>query len=137
MERKEQYKRKFEFVIEKISNLPQDLKENQYYLDALFYRLQISIDACMDIVAMLCKDLGITVKDDYSNLDELEKLNIYTKTLLEELRKWNGLRNAIVHKYNKIEEYLVLKEKEKVKSSILNFIEKTEEFINEKFSSTK
>ena len=67
MNRKDKYKRKFDFVIDKITSLPEKFKENDYYMDALFYRLQISIDASMDVVAMLCKDLGITVKDDYSN----------------------------------------------------------------------
>jgi uncharacterized protein YutE (UPF0331/DUF86 family) len=48
-------------------------------MDALFNRLQISVDAAMDVVAMLCKDWGITVKDDYSNIDELETLGIFQK----------------------------------------------------------
>ncbi|MHA1150645.1 MAG: hypothetical protein ACTSR8_20685 [Promethearchaeota archaeon] len=40
-------------------------------MDALFYRLQIGIDATMDIVAMLCKDYGITSKNNYTNLNEI------------------------------------------------------------------
>ena len=82
MKRKDQYSRKFEFIIDKISLLPDNIEENIFYIDALFYRLQVSVDAAMDIVAMLCKDLGITVKDDYSNIDELEGLDLFQKKLL-------------------------------------------------------
>lgn len=132
MNRKNQYRRKLEFIIEKITHLPEDLRENEFYVDALFYRLQISIDATMDIVAMLCKDFGITVKDDYSNIDELEKLNIFTIDLTKDLRRWNGLRNILVHRYNKIEENLVIQEKNNVIKSLKLFGEEVEVIINEK-----
>ena len=79
MKRIDQYRRKLEFIIEKISILPNNVEENIFFMDAVFYRLQVSVDAAMDIVAMLCKDLGITVKDDYSNIDELEPLEIFSK----------------------------------------------------------
>ncbi len=134
MKRKNQYKRKLEFIIDKITHLPENIDENKFLLDALFYRLQISIDAIMDVIAMLCKDLGITVKDDYSNLEELRKLSIFTPSLIEELRRWNGLRNVLVHKYNKIEEDLVLQNKNKVVNTLITFIKEVEVIINEKIN---
>jgi uncharacterized protein YutE (UPF0331/DUF86 family) len=132
MNRKEQYKRKLEFILEKITNLPEKLEENEFYVDALFYRIQISIDAAMDIIAMLCKDFGITVKDDYTNMEELEKLNIFPSKILNDLRKWNGLRNVLVHKYNKIEEELVFQQKDNVVNTLGSFIKKVEVIVNEK-----
>ena len=136
MKRKEQYKRKLEFILEKITNLPENYEENEYYIDSLFYRIQISIDAVMDIIAMLCKDLGITVKDDYTNIDELEKLNLFPSEMLKVLRKFNGLRNVLVHKYNKIEEELVFQEKENVVKILLSFLEIVEVIINDKIKIT-
>jgi uncharacterized protein YutE (UPF0331/DUF86 family) len=56
MKRKEQYHRNLEFIIDKITLLPENIKENIFFMDALFNRLQISVDAAMDVVAMLCKD---------------------------------------------------------------------------------
>lgn len=132
MNRIEQYKRKLEFIIDKITVLPEKLDDNKFFLDALFYRLQISIDASMDVVAMLCKDLGITVKDDYSNLDEIEKLSIFTPGLINELRKWNGLRNVLVHKYNKIEEEIVFQNKNRVVETLITFAKEVEVIISEK-----
>lgn len=132
MNRKDQYKRKLEFIIDKITHLPEKIDENYFFLDALFYRLQISIDATMDVVAMLCKDLGITVKDDYSNLDALDELSIFSPNLIKNLHQWNGLRNVLVHKYNKIEEDLVLQNKNEVVNTLMTFAKKVEVIINEK-----
>jgi len=132
MNRKDQYKRKLEFIIEKITRLPENVKEDEFYIDALFYRLQVSIDAVMDVIAMLCKDFGITVEDDYTNIDELEKLKIFDPSLIQEMRRYNGLRNVLVHKYNKIEDDLVLKEKENMVVILKSFVKKAEEIINEK-----
>ena len=86
MKRRDQYTRKLEFIADKIAILPDNMNDNIFMMDALFYRLQISIDAATDIVAMLSKDLGITVKDDYSNIDELEKLTIFPGEFLNEIR---------------------------------------------------
>ena len=134
MKRTEQYRRKLEFIIEKISVLPNNLVEDMFHVDALFYRLQVSIEATMDVIAMLCKDLGITVKDDYSNIDELEKLKIFSSVLLKDLRRWNGLRNVLVHRYNRVEEDLVIKVKEDVVTTLKTFVKDVEVLIDEKLN---
>jgi len=134
MNRKEQYNRKLDFILEKITHLPESLQENEFYMDALFYRLQISIDTAMDIIAMLCKDLGIAVKDDYSNMDELEKLNLFKSDLIKQMRRMNGLRNVLEHKYNKIEEDLVLEEKNNLVKNLKAFVKETEKIINERLN---
>ena len=134
MKRTEQYRRKLEFIIEKISVLPNNLVEDLFHVDALFYRLQVSIDATMDVIAMICKDLGITVKDDYSNIDELEKLKIFSSILIKDLRRWNGLRNILVHRYNKVEEDLVIKVKEDVVTTLKAFVKDVEVLIDEKLN---
>lgn len=68
------YQQRLQWIVERIENLP-PLDENNtnfdFFLDSLFYRLQTSIDGIMDIVAMLCKDLGEEVGDDYNNLETL------------------------------------------------------------------
>ncbi len=132
MKRKDQYSRKFEFIIDKISLLPDNIEENIFYVDALFYRLQVSVDAAMDIVAMLCKDLGITVKDDYSNIDELEGLDLFQKKLLRNLRRLNGVRNVLVHRYNKIEEEQIIREKDNFVNILKEFVKRVEKVVNER-----
>jgi len=131
MKRRDQYTRKLEFIADKIAILPENMNDNIFMMDALFYRLQVSIDAAMDIVAMLSKDLGITVKDDYSNIDELENLNIFPGKFLNEIRRLKGLRNVLVHIYSKIEEDLIVREKDHFVEVLKEFIKIVEKLINE------
>ena len=82
---------------------------------------------------MLCKDAGITVKDDYSNIDELEIINLFEKNLMKDLRRLTGLRNALVHRYNKIEEKTIINEKENFIIVIKKFVQEVERLIVEKY----
>jgi len=120
------YRQKFSYILEKITDLPHDLHADKYYLDAFFYRIQVSIESIMDIIAMICKDFGIVPRDDYINIESLKELNIIDENLENKLKKLNGLRNAIVHKYNKIEFDLVIQLKDEIVGTILQFIKKIE-----------
>jgi uncharacterized protein YutE (UPF0331/DUF86 family) len=72
---------------------------------ASYKAFQEAVEACLDIVAMMCKDLGIESKDDYSNLENLEILTRSSKKILIEA---NGLRNHLVHRYNRRDDLLAL-----------------------------
>ena len=106
-------------------------------MDALFYRLQVSIDAAMDVIAMLSKDLGVTVKDDYSNIDELKTLNMLPTELLKELAHLNHVRNTLVHRYNKIEEDQIIREKDYYVDVLKRFVKLAEEIVNERLKLSK
>ncbi len=56
----------------------------------------------MDIVAMMVKDIGAVVEDDYSNIQTLTNKKILSEENASLLKLYNGLRNAIVHKYDNI-----------------------------------
>lgn len=70
---------------------------------ALLYSLEVCVDVLMDVVAMATRDLGLTVEDDYTNIEKLEKEHVLVEREGELLRRFNGLRNAIVHKYNQLD----------------------------------
>ena len=91
------------------------------------YRVQLAIETTLDVVAMLVKDKGHTVSDDYHNLEQLAEIRVISKKESEEIKKLNGLRNAIVHKYNQFEEEVILKQKEKIKKIILDFLKIVED----------
>lgn len=61
----------------------------------------------MDITAMKIKDSGMVVEDDYSNIGKLVENEIITPGEGETLKKFNGMRNAIVHKYDKLDMKIV------------------------------
>ena len=125
MKRQLRYRKKVEFIAGKIASIP-GILNNPLAIDATLYRLQISIDAIMDIIAMLVKDKGEEVSDDYNNIRALEKIKVLDKKLADNITMLNGLRNAIVHKYNKFEEETVIKDISKIKKLIRNFLDKVE-----------
>ena len=71
------------------------------------YSLQLCVDIAMDVVAMLTKDIGIVVEDDYTNIQRLLEKGVISEKDAELLRKFNGLRNVIVHKYDRLDLKLV------------------------------
>nr|Q58943.2 RecName: Full=Putative RNase MJ1548; AltName: Full=Putative toxin MJ1548 [Methanocaldococcus jannaschii DSM 2661] len=73
------------------------LQKGLYYIS-----LQVCVDITMDVVAMLVKDIGLNVEDDYTNIKKLLKHDVITKDEATLLKQYNRLRNAIVHKYDKI-----------------------------------
>ncbi|MBN1455871.1 MAG: DUF86 domain-containing protein [Methanomicrobia archaeon] len=70
---------------------------------ALLYALEVCVDVVMDVVAMATRDLGLTVEDDYTNIEKLENEQMLVEREGELLRRFNGLRNAIVHRYNQLD----------------------------------
>jgi len=69
---------------------------------ALMYSLQICVEVVMDVVAMMVKDIGAIVEDDYSNIQTLTDKKLLSEEDASLLKLYNGLRNAIVHKYDNI-----------------------------------
>jgi len=80
----------------------------------------------MDVCAMLVKDLGKRVEDDYSNIEILHELGILDKELAEKLKTCNGLRNWLVHRYNKLDKKIVLESVDKVRETLIEFIRRVE-----------
>ena len=71
---------------------------------ACYKAFQEAIEALFDIIAMLVKDKGKLVEDDYTNVDKLEEAGVLSEQNAKVLREANGLRNRIVHRYNKTDD---------------------------------
>ena len=128
--RNKRYQDKIQHIFDYIQELPLEPK-NELEKRGIFYSLQTSIEAMTDLIAMLVKDLGIQVKDDNINISEIVKVRNLDFELGEKLKKANGLRNIIVHRYNEIDEQIILESVEEVKDLLLRWIEIIEECINE------
>lgn len=124
-EREQQYRRKINFIVEKVHSFPTKFSSSES-TDAYLYRAQIAIEAAMDMIAMLVKDKGKTVSDDYHNIDTLLSLKVVTPEAALQLKHLNGLRNAIVHKYNKFEEETAVKQRENIQKNLLAFLKTVE-----------
>lgn len=123
-ERKQRYRSKVGYILEKMYTLPDTASVvDDLVVDGILYRVQTSIDAAMDMAAMLVRDIGIDVSEDYNNIEILCKNEIIDINLADDLKKLNGMRNAIVHKYGSVDTQLVLQNLENIKEILRNFIE--------------
>jgi uncharacterized protein YutE (UPF0331/DUF86 family) len=82
---------------------PEDFLADDKTKLATYKAFQEAVEASMDLVAMMCKDLGSTPQDDYGNLDRLEVLGESSREVLKEA---NGLRNHLIHRYNRRDDQL-------------------------------
>jgi len=128
--RNKRYRDKIQHIFDYIQELPIE-PESELEKRGIFYSLQTSIEAMVDLIAMLVKDLGVQVKDDNINISEIIKIKKLNPELGEKLKKANGLRNIIVHRNNEIDEQIILDSVQEVKDLLLNWIEIIEDCINE------
>ncbi len=100
LEKLEVFEEEMEFIEAKAKTL---VVADDVTKRALLYALEVCVDVVLDVVAMATKDLGLAVEDDYTNVEKLEKEKVLTKKESELIRRFNGLRNAVVHKYNQLD----------------------------------
>lgn len=123
-ERKNRYRSKIGYILEKMYSLPDNITElDELGIEGVLYRVHTSIEAAMDLAAMLVRDIGIDVGDDYDNIDILKEKNIIGAELADELKRLNGLRNAIVHKYGNVDTKLILQNLESIKEILRSFVD--------------
>lgn len=81
---------------------------------AALYSLQTCIESGMDVIAMKVKDIGLVVADDYTNIEKLIQGNVIALEEGELLKEFNGIRNAVVHKYNSLEMAIIKEALERI-----------------------
>ncbi len=70
---------------------------------ALLHALEIAVEISMDIIAMKIRNTGLKVEDDASNIERIIREGIISENEADFLRQMNGIRNFIVHRYNKLD----------------------------------
>jgi uncharacterized protein YutE (UPF0331/DUF86 family) len=124
------YRDKINYIIDKIKDLQVNPK-NDLEKNGIFYIIQTSIEAMTDIIAMLIKDMGIPVEEDSTNISEIVKKRKINLELGEKLKKANGLRNILVHRYNNVDEQIILDSVEDIRELLFNWLDIVEEILNE------
>uniref|UniRef100_A0A7C3RE04 DUF86 domain-containing protein n=2 Tax=Archaeoglobus fulgidus TaxID=2234 RepID=A0A7C3RE04_ARCFL len=114
--------------MEALSEIPPN-PEKPIEISGTFYNLLTAIESAMDISAMLVKDFGKRVEDDYGNIETLQEIGIIDEKLAEKLKMCNGLRNWLVHRYNRVDRQLVLNSVEEVKEILIEFIKRVEDVL--------
>lgn len=127
-ERLIRYREKIDYIVRSLESIPED-PTGDLEISGVFYKLHTSIEAAMDLVAMLLKDLGRKVEDDYRNIEALEESATIPEELAGKLKKCNGLRNYLVRRYNRIDEGLALSYSTEVRKALFDLIEVVERFL--------
>ena len=96
-----------------------ELIGNRVLRKALYKEFQELTDALGDISAMMAKEEGILVKDDYTNLERLKPF--LKPDIIKNLKRANGLRNVLVHEYNGIDDPLAFESVQEVLPSFRVF----------------
>lgn len=126
-QRKKRYNEKVQLVDERLKDVEDLISDfdNKINRLACYKAFQEIVEGLFDMIAMFLKDKNKVVEDDYANIDKLEDIKIIEKDDAVVLREANGLRNRVIHKYNKTDDNTA-------KESILNLKPKLEEIL-EKF----
>ncbi|MDF1541409.1 MAG: DUF86 domain-containing protein, partial [Candidatus Thorarchaeota archaeon] len=80
------YKEKISYILECLDEIQKHLPNpSDIILYGIYYALSTAIEAAMNIIAMLCKDLGIMPKGDYENIQSLTDRKIIDGNLSQSL----------------------------------------------------
>ncbi len=107
MKQKDRYLTKVERFIKEEEFIMTHTIENDVTERALLYSLQVSVEISMDIVAMKIRDMGLKVDDDATNIDKITGKGIISQKEADFLREMNGVRNFVVHRYDRLDMNIV------------------------------
>lgn len=96
---------------------------------AVYKAYQESIEAFTDIFAMILKDMGEVVEDDYTNIEKLRAKGLLDEEQEEVMKESNGLRNRLVHEYNGLEKKIAVESIERINSKFENVLEEVRRWL--------
>ena len=133
VERLERHKDKINLIEKRIEQISEwiNLDVDDFVSDektklAVYKAFQEIVEACMDIISMICKDIGIIPKDDYTNIEQLKGRLDLDEDILKEA---NGLRNVLVYGYNSADDILAYESIKRIVPEISRFLETVEEWL--------
>lgn len=103
MIQEDRYLSKLERFFEEEEFISAHRVEDEITERALLHALEIAVEISMDIVAMKTRDMGLKVEDDATNIEKITGEGIISKSEADFLRQMNGIRNFVVHRYNKLD----------------------------------
>ena len=132
-ERCNRYKDKIDLIEKRIQEIEEwtDISSEEFIEDertklATYKAFQELAESCMDIIAMACKDLKILPKDDYTNIEKLSTKLKFNKRILQDT---NGLRNRLIHRYNKTDDTIAFQSIQELIPEINTFVEVIKKWI--------
>ncbi len=96
---------------------------------AIYKAFQELVEVLTDIIAMILIDNDKGVGDDYANIDKIVKIIVLENKEIEVLNEANGLRNRVVHGYNKTDDKRAKESIEKLIPNLEKILEKISRFV--------
>ena len=128
--RKQRYKDKTAHSRERIMDLNEWLGEaKEISVLASEKAFQEAVEAIIDVFAMLLSDMKLEIGDDYSNIEKIAKRNIINNEEEKICIEANGLRNRVIHKYNKIDEKRFVESAKELIPKLDEILNKLDSFI--------
>ncbi|MGQ4894387.1 MAG: DUF86 domain-containing protein [Candidatus Njordarchaeia archaeon] len=112
-----QYIRKIQLIKENINDIAlwsadytiKEILQDKKTRYAIYKAYQEVVEAFMDLIAMVVKDLGLLPEDDFTNIQKVIERRILTDDLGNILELSNNTRNWIIHRYNKLNDEQILR----------------------------
>ena len=101
---------------------------------AVYKAFQEVVESFTDLFAMMLKDMGEIVEDDYSNIEALERTNLLNQKQSAVMKEANGLRNRLVHEYNGLERQTARISMEEINDEMEDILTKVRSWIKKHFT---
>jgi len=98
---------------------------------AIYKAYQELVEAFTDVFAMILKDMGELVEDDYTNIERLSEKKLLDENQEALMKEANGLRNRLVHEYNGLEKKTALESIKRINSEAEKVLEAIRGWIKE------
>lgn len=130
-ERKNRYLQKIKLAYKRLKNIEEDFSnfDREIIKLGIYKAFQELVEVLTDIAAMIIIDKKTNIGDDYSNIENIKEIVNLSDKDIETLNEANGLRNRIIHKYNKTDDKEAKESIEKLTPGINKILEKLSEFI--------
>ncbi len=99
---------------------------------AVYKAYQELIDSFLDSFAMMLKDMGELVEDDYTNIGKLREKNLLDEEQEALMKEGNGLRNRLVHEYNGLERKIAIESIERINDEVEKVLEEVKKWVRER-----
>lgn len=117
-------------------NLPnsfEEFKGLKIEKDGIYKNIETAIQSSYDICAVIVKNEKLSVPESEQSIPEiLYENNILTKDTAEKIGKMKGFRNALAHRYGRIDDSIAYENIVEGLDDFHVFLNEVEEYLNEK-----
>ncbi|MCX8207849.1 MAG: DUF86 domain-containing protein [Methanothrix sp.] len=125
-ERLIRYREKIDHIVRSLESIPAEPK-GELEICGIFYKRHTST---LPLTWQPCfLEISANVEDDYRNIGSLEEIGALKPDFAQRMRKCNGLRNYLVHRYDRLDEKPAPESVDCVKKALYEFLDILKEYL--------